>query len=224
MPAVACPSPLLKGIFPDRVATAELRVFRGGVHIAEEDAACIPRANSKRRDEFVAGRLCAAAALASLGIQSSRVGRDAGGAPIWPPGSLGSISHTDDIAAAVAARCDQYHAAGLDIERVGAVEPPLWPMVFCEAETVQLQAVDPDARKTLATALFAAKEAFYKAQWPITREWLDFLDVEIVLNGQAFVVLPRSRRAWIRVLGVQPGGLFEVQDDIVVASVLISAR
>jgi 4'-phosphopantetheinyl transferase EntD len=145
------------------------------------------------------------------------------GAPIWPAGAVGSISHTDDIAVAVVARSEEVQAIGLDIERVGAVEPGLWPMLFSETERLRLEGVAPHARDTLATALFAAKEAFYKAQWPITGEWLDFLDIEVELNGHTFVVLPRSQKAWTRRLAMRLGGSLAIPGDIVAAAILISA-
>jgi 4'-phosphopantetheinyl transferase EntD len=95
---------------------------------------------------------------------------------------------------------------GLDVEQNGAVRQNLWPLLFTDTEQKRLRETDPCAQDVVATALFAAKEAFYKAQWPITREWLDFQDVEISLNDGAITVSPRSRKAWISPLAVSLSG------------------
>jgi 4'-phosphopantetheinyl transferase EntD len=217
---VVSPSPLLAGLLPHHAVSAEIRGFRGAVCVAAQDEANVRNASPKRRDEFAAGRLCAAAALQALGSHSLRVDREEGGAPIWPPGVCGSISHNDDVAAAVVCRAEEVRAIGVDIEKVGSVEPVLWTMLFSEAEHRQLAAADPRTQDVLATTMFTAKEAFYKAQWPITREWLDFLDVEIEVSGCAFAVLPRQRRSWTWRLDESQSGLFAVTGDTVAAIVL----
>lgn len=53
---------------------------------------------AKRRSEFLAGRLCAAHGLLSIGADPE-VGR-ADNLPVWPNGISGSISHTDGHAVA----------------------------------------------------------------------------------------------------------------------------
>lgn len=221
MPAVICPSPLVAGLFSQQVASAEIRSFRGSVCLSEKDKVHVRNASPRRQDEFAAGRLCAVTALESLGIPSASVGREAGGAPIWPAGVIGSISHIDNVAAAVVTRSAEVKTIGLDVERIGRVQPALWPLLFSQKEHRRLTAADPHARDTLATALFASKEAFYKAQWQITREWLDFVDVEIELKGRSFWVFPQTRKAWTRSLGEPLIGLFSVFGDTVAAAIFV---
>lgn len=219
MPLVVCPSPLLDGLFTASVTTAELRSFRGRVWLSEQDKMQMLKAGAKRRDEFAAGRLCAVAALNSLGASSHSVGRELGGAPIWPTGVVGSISHTDDLAVAVAAPSEIVKAIGVDIELVGGLETALWAICFSETEQSQLHRANVGLRSSLATALFAAKEAFYKAQWPVTREWVDFLDVEVELGENRFSIVPRRRRDWYLCLGSPLHGRFGRVADVVVATI-----
>lgn len=180
-------------------------------------------AASKRREEFAAGRLCAAEALKTLGIRQSSVGREEGGAPIWPEGVVGSISHTENIAAAVVARANSVTCVGLDIEERGGVASYLWRFLFSEEEFKYLSKFNQDEQDDLATSFFVCKEAFYKAQWPITREWVDFLDVNIVMDGLLFSVLPRKHKRWVDDFGgAIVGTLIHSQDHV--AAIIVQSK
>src|SRR5688572_29707947 len=54
----------------------------------------------KRQAEFRAGRYCAMTALTALDARFAgcEVGRADSGAPVWPAGIVGSISHSDGMA------------------------------------------------------------------------------------------------------------------------------
>jgi len=69
----------------------------------------------KRRLEYLAGRLAASAALQSAGADDPVIGSH-GGAPVWPSGYCGSISHSAGLAVALAARSRDWRALGIDIE------------------------------------------------------------------------------------------------------------
>ena len=56
------------------------------------------------------------ARLLSLPIESVAVDRSSDGAPIWPQGVIGSITHTRELAAAVAMRGIDALGIGLDAE------------------------------------------------------------------------------------------------------------
>src|SRR5580692_7617313 len=82
-----------------------------------EIPAALTTAVASRRAEFVAGRLCAREALAALGAPSTRVPRGIDGAPEWPTGFVGSISHTAELAFAAVAPAAEARGLGLDVER-----------------------------------------------------------------------------------------------------------
>ena len=69
----------------------------------------------KRRLEYLAGRLAARAALQSVGADDPIIGSH-DGAPVWPHGYCGSISHSAGLAVAVAARSRDWRSLGIDIE------------------------------------------------------------------------------------------------------------
>jgi 4'-phosphopantetheinyl transferase EntD len=90
---------------------------------------------------------------------------------------IGSITHTAGYCAAAVAHRVGLLAVGLDSETVGDVTRDLWPTICGASEAVWLASL-PEARKdAAATLIFSAKEAFYKCQFPLTQEWLDFHDL-----------------------------------------------
>ena len=70
-------------------------------------------------------------------------------------------------------------AIGIDIEKTGAVKEELWPLVMGDVELAWLDKLPPSEREQYATVVFSAKESFYKLQYPLTRSWLEFRDVEV---------------------------------------------
>ena len=133
-------------------------------HPAEE--ALVANAGQKRRRDFALGRACARAALAHAGLcraDGAVIARDADGKPVWPEGFVGSITHTQGYAAALAARAADFAALGVDAERVGSVTPELMPRLFDAAERDWLENLDAVRRPAMTAVLFSAKEACFKA-------------------------------------------------------------
>ena len=139
----------------------------------------IARAVPKRIQEFAAGRACARQALAELGADrvELRVGADL--RPLWPPEYVGTITHTAGYCAAAVAARGSILAIGLDTETVGAASIDVWPTICDGAELNWIRALEPKYRACAFTLFFSAKEAFYKCQYPLTGEWLDFHDVHV---------------------------------------------
>jgi phosphopantetheinyl transferase (holo-ACP synthase) len=107
------------------------------------------------------------------------IGED--GAPIWPEGIVGSISHCDSLTGAIVAKSSVHISLGLDIEEIGSVTVDLWDLVFTENERKYLSVLTEKEMLVQSTAIFSIKEAFYKFQHPLTNTFLDFLDVEVSL-------------------------------------------
>jgi 4'-phosphopantetheinyl transferase EntD len=147
----------------------------------------------KRIADFSTGRYCAIKALEQLGIQNATIPIGADRAPIWPEGIVGSISHCDTMVGAIVAYKTDHISLGLDIEEVGRVTPDLWDLVFTENEKVYLCSLTGRKLEEHSTAIFSIKEAFYKFQHPITKIFLDFLDVEVSLpTFEQVIVLEES--------------------------------
>jgi 4'-phosphopantetheinyl transferase EntD len=137
----------------------------------------------KRLTEFSTGRLCAIKALELLGIRETNIPIGEDRAPIWPRGIVGSISHCDRLAGAIVAKESNHISLGLDVEEIGRVTSDLWDLVFTENEKNFLFSLSKEDQRVKSTAIFSIKEAFYKFQHPLTKTFLDFLDVEVELPG-----------------------------------------
>lgn len=145
----------------------------GGTLMGAE-AETMRRAIPARRDEFSAGRAAARVALAGLGLAACPIPMRADRAPHWPAGVVGSISHGAGIAAAVVARTRDVLALGLDIEPQAPLPPDTTGTVLRPGDPGQ---TDP----MVARAVFCAKEATYKALYPLTGEIWEFGDLGIRL-------------------------------------------
>jgi len=135
----------------------------------------------KRLADFSSGRYCAMQALEQLGIEDAVIPICEDRAPIWPEGIVGSISHCDSLTGAIVAKSSDHVSIGLDIEEIGRVTPDLWDLVFTEKERKYLFGLSKSEIELKSTAIFSIKESFYKFQYPLTKTFLDFLDVEVAL-------------------------------------------
>ena len=145
--------------------------------------ASIARSVRKRQAEFLAGRLTARAALAACGAPDAELAIGPTRQPVWPQGYLGSISHTSNLAVAVALPASRLRGVGIDLEHV--VSP-------ATLHALHATVVDDDERKRLAqaalvhgwpvvlTAVFSAKESFFKASFATVGRLFDFHAVRVL--------------------------------------------
>ena len=101
---------------PAAAACAESFGALAGNGLFPEEAALVERATDKRRQEFAAGRERAREALAALDLGKTPILRGFRGAPQWPPGIVGSITHCAGYCAAAVARAEDLAAIGLDAD------------------------------------------------------------------------------------------------------------
>lgn len=138
--------------------------------------------------------MCVRAALVELGVLPDRpVGSAEDRSPQWPDGVIGSISHTATYCVAVLALADAPDSGiGIDAEQVGRVTANLHRTVFTADERGWLDQLPNEDRSDAATTLFSAKEAFYKAQHPITHSWVGFKDVSAERSTVGLVLHPAT--------------------------------
>lgn len=117
----------------------------------------------KRQAAHLAGRWCAARALEASGCNRELQEPCVGQAPVWPKGMLGSISHSEDIAVAVAASSERYTGIGVDCETLisSSIAKQLMPLILSPNE-LPLPNLPYDASEIL-TYIFSLKESAYKA-------------------------------------------------------------
>ncbi|WP_326768352.1 4'-phosphopantetheinyl transferase superfamily protein [Streptomyces sp. NBC_01591] len=177
---------MIEKILPSRVAVAE-------AFSDLPDAALLPGEEEltrgfveKRLREFATARHCARRALGSLGIAPVPILKGERGAPLWPEDTVGSLTHCTGYRAAVVARRTEVLTVGIDAEG----HAPLPGDVHNNIALVTEQRRERELRLAHPgihwdRLLFSAKEAVYKAWFPLTHRWLGFeeADIELRLDG-----------------------------------------
>jgi 4'-phosphopantetheinyl transferase EntD len=156
----------------------------GGVLFPEEER-IIAHAVESRRRQYAAVRSCARACLARLGYARVPILPGIGGAPTWPAGVLGSMTHCAGYAAAAVGPLSRISAIGIDAEPDAPLPEGVLDLVATPAERDRLAVtqLEPDS-PNWDRLLFSAKEAVYKAWFPLTGEWLDHEEAEILFDPQ----------------------------------------
>ena len=121
----------------------------------------------------------------------------------------------------------QFQAIGIDAEVVGRVSPDIWPLILIPNELAWLESSPPTEQTDFATLLFSAKESFYKCQYEITGQWLEFKDVEIRVTDDdsgrgRFSVRPVNEVDLFERGHESPVGRFAVVDRFVLTAMYIA--
>jgi 4'-phosphopantetheinyl transferase EntD len=172
-------SAALSSLLPHGAVAAELRTAGDPAWLLPEEAQHLSRAVPQRRQEFAAGRLCARRLLAEFGILDFPVRVAEDRQPLWPESLVGSITHTAGFCAAVVAERRNLRAIGIDCEVVGSVKAQVWRSICLPDEILWLRSLPDSEQAAAATLIFCAKEAFYKCQYPLVRERLNFHDANV---------------------------------------------
>jgi enterobactin synthetase component D len=144
--------------------------------------ASIQRSVAKRQAEFLAGRLCARAALQQLDQLDyiPAIGEDR--APVWPPHISGSITHSTGHAAAIVGHKAQWRGLGMDLENVLGLERAerLAGEILTADELQRMGSLPREQHALLVTLTFSAKESLFKALYPIVHKRFYFEHAEVV--------------------------------------------
>ncbi|TFY93530.1 4'-phosphopantetheinyl transferase [Pseudomonas nabeulensis] len=144
--------------------------------------ASIQRSVAKRQAEFLAGRLCARAALQQLDHLDfiPAIGEDR--APVWPGHISGSITHSTGHAAAIVGHKAQWRGLGMDLENLLSLErAERLAGEILTADEMQRMAVLPrEQMALLVTLTFSVKESLFKALYPIVQKRFYFEHAEVV--------------------------------------------
>ncbi|WP_186293127.1 4'-phosphopantetheinyl transferase [Brevibacterium aurantiacum] len=154
---------------------------------ADVESAGLHQAVEQRRREFLTTRCCAHAALEAAGAPPEALLRGAQGQPLWPDGVIGSLTHfsarTDRgkvYRGAAVTTTDKYALLGIDAELGKPLPRGLPEMITSRTErrsAAKLFETVPEL--PVSRLMFSIKESFYKARFPVSGSFLDFLDVEI---------------------------------------------
>jgi 4'-phosphopantetheinyl transferase EntD len=196
---------MIADILPPAVAVAEEFGDVPGVRLFPAEEAVIAQAVDKRRREFTTARACARAALDKLGLPPVPIVPGPRGAPGWPAGIVGSITH-----------CAGYRAAAVARDR--------------DVVTIGLDAVAALATARAGTCwdrmLFSAKESVYKAWFPLTGRWLGFEEASVTFDPvrQAFtarLLVDGPMLNGARLAGFE--GRWLVRDGLIGTAIVITA-
>ncbi len=213
---------MLAQLLPASVAAVETRVDDADIHLYPEEEDACAKAVAARRREFTTGRACARRALAQLGVAPVAVPSGEHGEPLWPAGVVGSITHCCHYRACAVARDRDLSAIGIDAELLSALPAGVLEAVASRRERERLAWIDEQIPAD--TVLFSAKEAVYKAWFPLTRRSLHFEDVDLSLDPER-----RTFRARLLVPGPVVGGRrlsellgqWRVEGGVVVAATVV---
>lgn len=142
----------------------------------------IGSAVERRRIDFAGARACAREAMSRLGVPAGPILRGGRGMPVWPPGLVGTLTHTDGLRAAALASTGRVRSLGLDVEQHAPLVAGVLEAISLPEEAAWVRVARAEVADVAWDALlFTAKEATYKAWFPLTHRWLGFGDAQITL-------------------------------------------
>ncbi|RWC25108.1 MAG: 4'-phosphopantetheinyl transferase superfamily protein [Mesorhizobium sp.] len=147
-------------------------------HLLPNEAHSIPARQPAMRHASGAARWIAHGLLAELGIKDVAILRTPSGAPVWPDGITGSLAHDDDMAVAAVVPVGHIASLGIDVEPALPLQDEILALVATPADRT-----DAADRHLAGRLLFAAKEAVYKAVYPLDREVLGYEDISVDLDA-----------------------------------------
>jgi len=162
----------------------------------------ITGASERRRREFADARECAREALRKLGVPAQAIPAGPDGAPVWPEGVVGSITHKGPYRAAAVARSEELAGLGIDAEPDAPMPAGVLETVASPRELEQIEALLAQ-RPGIAwdRLLFAAKEAALKAAHPFSApQGVRAVEIELDAAAGSFTAVagatPAIQGAW----------------------------
>jgi 4'-phosphopantetheinyl transferase EntD len=176
-------SKLMSSVLPGdatNLASAELYSDPPELAPMPEEEPLIARSVAKRRNEFITVRYCARLALGELGFPPVPILKGDKGEPCWPDGVVGSLTHCAGYRGAVVGRGAAVRSVGVDAEPHDVLPDGVLDAISLPEERTEIAAL-PDGVHW-DRILFCAKEATYKAWFPLTKRWLGFEDAHITFD------------------------------------------
>jgi 4'-phosphopantetheinyl transferase EntD len=163
-------------------------------------------ARPARLRSFLAGRLCAEWAMQQLQKSTALatlddipgVGVGSKSEPVWPSlrglKIIGSITHNAQLATSAVATCGVLQSLGIDSEEVMNVQSHAAAIETCLSAREIQRWPELVTSPEMATVVYAAKQAFYKALWPLCGRFVEFKEMELTALDRKRGVL------WLRAL------------------------
>jgi 4'-phosphopantetheinyl transferase EntD len=177
---------LVSSVLPatEGMAYSELYSDPPGLVPLPEEEPLIAKSVAKRRNEFITVRYCARIALGELGLPPVPILKGDKGEPCWPDGVVGSLTHCTGYRGAVVGRSAAVRSVGIDAEPHDTLPRGVLDAISLPEERGEIpQAISADLHWD--RILFCAKEATYKAWFPLTKRWLGFEDAHISFEADS---------------------------------------
>lgn len=207
------------------VTVVETRADSADPFLFPEEAAAVANAVDQRRREFATVRHCARTALGTLGVPPAPIVPGDKGAPRWPAGFVGSMTHCAGYRAAAVARDAAVVSIGIDAEPAAPIsDPGVLPLISHESERTALAALgERHPHVPWDRLLFSAKESVYKTWFPLTGLWLGFEEARLDLAPDgtftAELLVPGPTVAGERLGGFS--GRWLIRDGIAVTAIVL---
>ncbi|MEU3100283.1 4'-phosphopantetheinyl transferase family protein [Streptomyces griseoflavus] len=176
------------------------------------ERAVVRDVSEERRREFATVRGCARTALARLGIPPEPLVPDVSGAPRWPRGTVGSLTHCPGYRAAVVAPAREYVSLGVDAEPAEPLPAVVAARLLPDAERRSADALRAALGVPADRLAFCAKEASYKAfsPWLGRRHGIRDFAVRLAGDGSFRGAVPGRRHRFEGRWAVRSGYLVAV--------------
>ncbi|MFE7563101.1 4'-phosphopantetheinyl transferase [Kitasatospora sp. NPDC057500] len=174
---------MINELLPESVVVETAYSDPPEARLEPEEEAVITRAVESRRREFTTVRYCARRALTRLGVPYRPLLPGLRGAPGWPEGVVGSLTHCAGFRAAAVAPADTVLSLGIDAEPALPLPDDVLDTIALPAEQRRSAALDAEQPGIpWDRILFSAKESVYKTWFPLTHRFLDFSEADLTLR------------------------------------------
>lgn len=175
---------MIERILPPAAMAAEAFADHPAARLFPQEQGAVASAVESRRREFATGRACARSALTRLGVRPGPVPSGPRGAPQWPAGVAGSITHCDGYRAAAVARTRDVLSIGIDAEPDSPLpEEGMLHLIALDGERARLRDLAVSAPDICwDRLLFCAKESVYKTWFPLAECWLGFESADVMFD------------------------------------------
>ena len=188
----------------------------------------LQQAVAKRRCEYLAGRVLFQQLLQHYRLPARQLLSHPAGAPVWPAGFTGSISHADGQAICCLVPDSQYQAIGIDIETLLSADScaELAPHILQPEERLLLSQLHAVSEAEALTIAFSAKESLYKALYPQVQRFFGFEEarlIQLLADEQQFTLKLNSTLSPQFAAGTEFRGHYRMSGQQVISLIALPA-
>lgn len=184
--------------------------------------------SAQRQQEFLAGRFCAVKAAEKIGLSLLSLPQGTTREPVWPELLTGSITHTKNKAFGCISLRWHLKSIGMDAEEVISTDlfRDIASIISNESERKLLTSMTDQHKQSITrTLIFSAKEALYKALFPLCKTYIDFLDASLLSVNfieRSFTIRLNSKNSFLKSYSNEYQGYFSLVDGTLLTVIPIS--